>query len=252
MLPQRVGLGVGTVYHVQCFGADGVLKWEETTHNIVTTVGMNHILNRMFNGEIDPPTPNTGTSETGGCYPGKRIPSIYSDSATYKIGDVVQPTTPNGRFYISATGAVAGSEPSWPTTLGGTVNDGAIDWYEAGAWWVGLKSTRSQAVDVGDQMDSKTNSWTEITDYTESTREVFNPNAATGSITDGRELSNSTVKCQFNINGLATIGGVFLTDLPIKGNTNGVLYGAADFATDRALVSGDTLNVTVNIQVTST
>jgi hypothetical protein len=52
--------------------------------------------------------------ETGGS------PTVYN---------IVQPTTENGFYYHCTTGGQAGaSEPSWPTTIGGTVVDGGITW----------------------------------------------------------------------------------------------------------------------------
>ncbi len=50
----------------------------------------------------------------------------------------------------------------------------------------------------------------------------------------------------FSINGTVTIAGAFLTSNNTKGGTTGILFSASDFQSpgDRAVVSGDTLNVT--------
>lgn len=46
-------------------------------------------------------------------------------------GDTIIPATPNGHMYRCTTaGTTGGSEPSWTTTLGGTVNDGTAVWTE--------------------------------------------------------------------------------------------------------------------------
>lgn len=37
-------------YDVQCFGADGQLKWEEKYENLVTTVGKTDIIDKYFKG----------------------------------------------------------------------------------------------------------------------------------------------------------------------------------------------------------
>lgn len=37
-------------YHVECFDADGNLKWDEDFHNLVTTEGKNDILDKYFKG----------------------------------------------------------------------------------------------------------------------------------------------------------------------------------------------------------
>jgi hypothetical protein len=50
----------------------------------------------------------------------------------------------------------------------------------------------------------------------------------------------------FSINATTTIAGAFLTSDNTKGGTTGVLFSVANFQApgDRAVVSGDTLNVT--------
>ena len=47
----------------------------------------------------------------------------------YILGDYVWPTTFNGYRYACTTAGTSGAtEPTWPTTIGGTVNDGTIVW----------------------------------------------------------------------------------------------------------------------------
>lgn len=55
----------------------------------------------------------------------------WAASTAYASGDYVIPTTPNGRLYKCTTAGTSGaSEPTWPTTDGGTVNDGGAVWTE--------------------------------------------------------------------------------------------------------------------------
>lgn len=60
--------------------------------------------------------------------------SAWSAAATYPLGAVVRPTTRNGYLYqcTAVTGSdpytSAGSEPTWPTTYGGTVVDNEVTW----------------------------------------------------------------------------------------------------------------------------
>mgnify|MGYP007049621506 CR=1 FL=1 len=42
--------GVGGVYHVQCLDKDGNLKWEESMHNLVVSVGLQSMNTQYFTG----------------------------------------------------------------------------------------------------------------------------------------------------------------------------------------------------------
>ena len=64
---------------------------------------------------------------------------------------------------------------------------------------------------------------------------------------DVASVDNAAAKASFDINGSTTIFGAFVTTNSTKGGTSGTLYGAADFAASRAVISGDTLNVTVTL-----
>jgi hypothetical protein len=65
-------------------------------------------------------------------------------------------------------------------------------------------------------------------------------------VADPSEIDNSASVAVFSINGTTTVGGAFLTSDDTKNGTSGILFSAADFSLpgDRAVVSGDTLNVT--------
>lgn len=41
---------VGGVFTVECYGPDGNLKWKDTAKNLVTNVGLNHILDVVLHG----------------------------------------------------------------------------------------------------------------------------------------------------------------------------------------------------------
>ena len=111
-------------------------------------------------------------------------------------------------------------------------------------WYLGLygaAATNNPA--AGDTMASHAG-WTEVTAYSQATR----PQAVFGTATtaDPSVISNSASVAVFSINGTTTVGGAFLTSNNTKGGTTGILFSAADFQSpgDRAVVSGDTLNVT--------
>ena len=110
-------------------------------------------------------------------------------------------------------------------------------------WCVGLKSTGTAL--AADTMSSHS-SWTEITDYSESVRQTI----VLGTPSAG-SVDNSASKATFSINGTTTIYGAFLANASAKGGTGGVLYGVVDFGSSRAVISGDTLVVTVTLTAAS-
>ncbi len=110
-------------------------------------------------------------------------------------------------------------------------------------WCVGLKSTGTAL--AADTMSSHS-SWTEITDYSESVRQtIVLGTPAAGSV------DNSASKATFSINGTTTIYGAFLANASAKGGTGGTLYGVVDFGSSRAVISGDTLEITVTLTAAS-
>lgn len=44
------GIRFRNTYRVECFDANGNLKWVEETHNLVTNEGLNDVLNKYFKG----------------------------------------------------------------------------------------------------------------------------------------------------------------------------------------------------------
>jgi len=120
------------------------------------------------------------------------------------------------------------------------------------AWYVGLYGAgASNTPAAGDTMSSHAG-WTENTTYSNATR----PQAVFGTATTANPsvISNSASVAVFNINGTTTIGGAFLVSNSTKGGSTGTLFSASDFTSpgDRAVVSGDTLNVTYQFSLTAT
>lgn len=112
------------------------------------------------------------------------------------------------------------------------------------SWYIGLYgsgATNSPA--AGNTMGSH-GTWTEVTDYSESTRPAATFAAATNA--NPSVVTNTLNKAVFTINGTTTVGGAFLTSDNTKAGTTGTLFSAADFQSpgDRSVVSGDILNVT--------
>lgn len=123
------------------------------------------------------------------------------------------------------------------------LNDALDVWLSGGSQdttlFLGLKGTGS--VVAGDTMGSHSG-WSELTDYSESVRQAW----VDGGVSS-KSVSNSGSPAAFTINGTVTFYGAFLTGLSTKGGTTGILYAAGNFASSRALVSGDTLLVTYSL-----
>jgi hypothetical protein len=160
------GVGISVHWIVECYGADGQLKWVEDYDNLVVGVGLRLMLDSTFS-------------------------------------------------------AVAGGAN----------------------WFLGLKDTGTPL--PANTMGSHA-AWATLTPYSNATDPAWTKNgAATG---DGpATMSNSVAKGVFNINATATIYGSFLKTDSTKGGTTGNLFGVGDFATPRPVISGDTLNVQVDL-----
>ena len=161
-LTDNVNLGLANYWKVTCLDKDGNVKWEENKKNLITTVGLNHILDTQF---------HAGTQVT--------------------------------------------------------------------TWYIGLKGAGTPA--AGDTMASHS-SWAEITGYSGNRKEWTEGAASSGSMTNSSSVD-------FSINATATIAGAFLNTAAT--GTAGVLYGVVDFSSSRAVISGDTLQVTVTVTAAS-
>lgn len=112
------------------------------------------------------------------------------------------------------------------------------------AWYLGLYGAASSNDPAAADTMASHAGWTEVTDYSQSTRPVCTFGSAT--VADPSVIDNSGSVAVFSINNTVTVGGAFLTSDDTKGGSSGILFSAADFQSpgDRNVVSGDTLNVT--------
>jgi hypothetical protein len=85
-------------------------------------------------------------------------------------------------------------------------------------------------------------SWSEITDYSESTRPTFSHAAAAS-----QAITNSASKAQFSINATTSVYGIFCVTNNTKGGTTGTLISATNFASAKSADNGDTLEVTYTV-----
>jgi hypothetical protein len=112
------------------------------------------------------------------------------------------------------------------------------------AWYLGLYGAAGSNIPAaGDTMASHAG-WTEVTQYDEVSRRPANFGASTTA--DPAVISNALSIATFTINSSVTIGGAFLTTDATKGGAVGTLFSAGAFAApgDRAVVSGDVINLT--------
>lgn len=132
--------------------------------------------------------------------------------------------------------------------MAGTSLDGATA--RITSWFVGLwGAASSNNPAAGDTMSSHAG-WTENTTYSDATRPAATFAAATTA--NPSVVTNTASKATFNINGTTTIGGAFLVSNSTKGGTTGTLFSGSDFTGgDRAVVSGDTLQVTYTFSLSA-
>ncbi len=161
-----MNLGLKNIWEVVCRDSEGNEKWREVNKNLVTTVGLNHVLSSTLDGAT-----------------------------------------------------------------------------QITAWYVGLKAAGSAA--AGDTMASHSG-WAEVVAYSQAVRQTLTlGTAAAGSI------DNTASKATYSINGTATVAGAFINSNNAKSGTAGTLYGVVDFGSSRAVISGDTLEVTVTLTAAS-
>ncbi len=115
------------------------------------------------------------------------------------------------------------------------------------AFYVGLVNNASftayAAGDVAAQING-TNGWLEGVPYSNANRVTW-----TGGTAAAGSIDNSASPAIFNINATLTVRGAFLSTSNVKSGTAGKLYGEADFAAARSVLSGDTLNATITATV---
>jgi len=110
-------------------------------------------------------------------------------------------------------------------------------------WYVGLKGTGT--VVTGDTLASHAG-WSEINPYS-GNRPAWTPGSITGTTT--KTVDNSASKAVFAITAPLTVYGAFMPN--VNTGVAGIMLGAGDFGTARAVESGDTLSVTVTCTQTS-
>jgi hypothetical protein len=116
-------------------------------------------------------------------------------------------------------------------------------------WYIGLYGAGASNTPAAADTMSSHAGWTENIGYSNATRVAAT--FVTATTANPSVVTNSASPASFNINGTSTVGGAFLTSGSAKSGTAGTLFSASDFTSpgDRAVTSGDTLNVTYTMSL---
>ena len=116
-------------------------------------------------------------------------------------------------------------------------------------WYIGLYGAGASNTPAAADTMSSHAGWTEVVPYSNATRIACT--FVTATTANPSVATNSASPASFSINATSTVGGAFLTSGSAKSGTAGTLFSAADFSSpgDRAVTSGDTLNVTYTMSL---
>lgn len=136
-------IAIGHVFHVVCRDKDGNIKWEETSHNLVVTTGLNDILDKYYKGSTYTAAHYVGLKLAGTIAAGDTMSSHagWSESTSYSnanrptftpgtvSGGSVDNSASKASFTINGTATIAGAFLTTNNTKGGTTGTliGATD-----------------------------------------------------------------------------------------------------------------------------
>ena len=112
-------------------------------------------------------------------------------------------------------------------------------------WYLGIYKANYTPVATDTAANIASNS-TESADYTSATRPVWTPAASTA-----QSITNSASQATFTFNASITVYGAFLISNSTINGTAGTLFGAALFATPKAVVNTDQLLLTYTFNAAS-
>lgn len=113
-------------------------------------------------------------------------------------------------------------------------------------WYVGIFSGNVTPLATWTAANVTANS-TEFTNYTETTRQEWAEAAVSG-----QSITNTASRAAFTIGvGGGTLYGAFLVSSSVKSGTSGKLFAATRFASSRAVVETDVLNVGYTLSAAS-
>ena len=102
-------------YHVQCFGPDGALKWEDDIENVVCTEGKNALLTAGFKGSAFTQTAYLGLIN------GTNYTAVAATNVAASITTGSTATPANGWNEVAAATVAARGTPSFGTAAAGAL-----------------------------------------------------------------------------------------------------------------------------------
>jgi hypothetical protein len=107
-------------------------------------------------------------------------------------------------------------------------------------WYIGLIDNASYTALAAADTHASHAGWIENTQYDESTRPEWSPDAASS-----QSIANATAR-SFTMSATAAIKGFFIASSNVKGSTSGsvTLWSTAAFSAVRNVADGDTINIT--------
>lgn len=219
------------------------LKWRERFHNIVTTAGLNALLDNTFNAPAGAANWYVGLIGAGAGTVSETASanSVTGSGTTLAAGLAVSPIAE-----MIIVGAGSGGA-DLKTTVASRVSNTSITTTDNALTTVSGASYATEPI-AADTLASHINSWSEATPYSNSNRPTWTKNGAAAS----GAMSNSSSKASFSINAdNSRVFGALLANDNTKGGTTGTLYGGGLFSASRLCMNGDTLNVQVDPSLTA-
>lgn len=227
-------------YRVECFDPLGRLKWRAGFENLVVTEGLNMLLDRSFGA-----LPADVNAYVGLIGANAGTVAITSGAAAVTGTGTSFANADNGSELIIVGAGASGADLI--TTVSGNPASGTSLTAAANAGTTVSGAAYAIEPRPADVMNSK--SFTETVPYSNANRPTWTKNGAA----TGGAMSNSSSKASFTINAPGRIFGAFMSTNNTKSGTTGILYGGGLFTTggSRGVLSGDTVNVQVDLSVTA-
>ena len=109
------------------------------------------------------------------------------------------------------------------------------------AWFIGIVDNSGFSAFANADTMASHSGWNEFTTYSEATRVAWAEDAPAA-----RSITNTT-SADFSITGTGTLKGIFVISNSTKSGTTGTLWATAAFASNVAVVNGDSLKITYTV-----